>query len=257
MVLPRMSTLVIGDLHGCGTEFVELLDIARRDRVDARIILVGDLFTKGPRPDLVVEAISDLRASGRRVESVCGNHDLRLMDALRNHDAGSSLDDVPPAEAYAIRVLDRAGKLTAARRILSETISKTYIQGEGWAVVHGGIDPQLGLLGTSDFEKIHKKAAPGRAHWWDSYNGDDGLLIVGHKPMFEPLVLRRDGNPIVVNVDTGCAYGGFLTAYCIEEDRLIMVASKQPARDGFGSTPVATAPRWASGGPVRTFARRP
>ena len=94
-------------------EFIELLEIARRDRVDARIILMGDLFTKGPRPDLVVEAISELRAGGRRVESVCGNHDLRLMDALRKHDAGASLDDLSPAEAYAIRVLDRAGKLTA------------------------------------------------------------------------------------------------------------------------------------------------
>ena len=84
-----MATLVIGDLHGCGMEFIELLEIARRDRVDARIILLGDLFTKGPRPDLVVEAISELRAGGRRVESVCGNHDLRLMDALRKHDAGA------------------------------------------------------------------------------------------------------------------------------------------------------------------------
>ncbi|MCE9620274.1 MAG: metallophosphoesterase [Planctomycetes bacterium] len=252
-----MATLVIGDLHGCGMEFVELLDIARRDRVDARIILVGDLFTKGPRPDLVVEVISELRAAGRRVESVCGNHDLRLMDALRRCDAGATMDELAPAEEDAIRVLERSGKLTAARRILTETISRTHIQGPGWAVVHGGIDPQLGLAGTSDFEKIHKKAPPGRPHWWESYNGEDGLIIVGHKPLFEPMVLRRDGDPIVVNVDTGCAYGGSLTAYCIEEDRLIMVPSQQPSRDGFGATPVATAPRWASGGPVRTFARRP
>jgi serine/threonine protein phosphatase 1 len=252
-----MATLVIGDLHGCGTEFQELLDIARRDRVDARIILVGDLFTKGPRPDLVVDVISSLRAAGRRVESVCGNHDLRLMDALRKCDAGASLDELAPSEASAIRVLDRAGALTAARRILIETISRPHLQGPGWTVLHGGIDPQLGLAGTSDFEKIHKKAAPGRPHWWESYRGDDGLIIVGHKPLPEPMVLRRNGEAIVVNVDTGCAYGGSLTAYCIEEDRLIRVPSRQPSRDGFGATPVATAPRWASAGPVRTFARRP
>ena len=102
-----MSTLVIGDLHGCGEEFAELLDVARRERADARVVIVGDLFTKGPRPELVVDLIADRRATGRRVDLVCGNHDLRLLEALRRRDAGAALDTLAPSEATALRLLDR------------------------------------------------------------------------------------------------------------------------------------------------------
>ena len=88
-------------------------------------------------------------------------------------------------------------------------------------------------------------------------SGRDGLIIVGHKPLREPLLLRRDGRPIVVNVDTGCAYGGALTGYVVEEERFLQVPSRQPAREGFTTAAVATAPQWASAGPGRMFARRP
>lgn len=255
MVSTGMSTLVIGDLHGCGQELVELLDLARRERADARVIFVGDLFTKGPEPETVVDAIEELRDDGRRVDLVCGNHDLRLLEALRRRDAGVPLDEIHPAEATAIRQLDRADRLVAARRLLTEAAGCVTLRGHGWTVVHGGIRPEVGLDGTSDFDRIHLKAAPGEIPWWERYDGRDGLILVGHKPLREPLLLRRGGRPVVVNVDTGCTYGGSLTGYCIEDDRFLQVASRQPAREGF--TPaVATAPPWASAGPVRTFARK-
>ena len=119
-----MSTLVIGDLHGCGEEFVELLDVARRERCDARLVLVGDLFTKGPRPDLVVDLVMQHRAQGRRVDLVCGNHDIRLLEALRRRDAGHPLDSIATSELQAIRLLDRADRLVAARRLLAEAVGR-------------------------------------------------------------------------------------------------------------------------------------
>jgi len=257
MVSAGMSTLVIGDLHGCGDELCALLDVARRERADARVILVGDLFTKGPKPDLVVDLISQHRAEGRRMELVCGNHDIRLLEALRKRDAGASLDALGASEATAIRLLERAGRLIGARRLLAEAINSICVRGRGWNVLHGGVVPGASLDGTSDHDKIHLKAAPHETPWWDQYDGRDGLLIVGHKPLRDPLMLRRAGRPLVVNVDTGCAYGGALTGYCIEDERFLQVPSLQPARDGFGATPVATAPQWASGAPARMFARRP
>jgi hypothetical protein len=257
MVSGGMSTLVIGDLHGCGEEFAELLDVAHRERCDARLVLVGDLFTKGPRPDLVVDLVMEHRSAGRRVELVCGNHDLRLLEALRKRDAGLPLDALAGSEIQAIRLLDRADRLVAARRLLAEAVGCVCVRGAGWTVLHGGVVPGAGLEGTSDHDKIHLKAAPGETPWWELYDGRDGLLIVGHKPLLEPLMVRRGGRPVVVNVDTGCAYGGALTGYCIEEDRFLQVASRQPERDGFTKAAVATAPQWASGGPVRSFARRP
>ena len=136
MVSTGMSTLVVGDLHGCGDEFAELLDMARRERADARVVVVGDLFTKGPKPELVVDLIADHRAEGRRVDLVCGNHDLRLLEALRRRDAGAALDTLAPAEATAIRLLDRAGRLVAARRLLAEAVGCVVLRGSGWSVLH-------------------------------------------------------------------------------------------------------------------------
>jgi hypothetical protein len=257
MVSAGMSTLVIGDLHGCGEEFAELLHVARRERCDARLVLVGDLFTKGPRPDMVVDLIMEHRAEGRRVDLVCGNHDLRLLESLRRRDAGHSLDSIAASELQAIRLLDRADRLVAARRLLAEAVGCVCLRGHGWTVLHGGVIPGAGLAGTSDHDKIHLKAAPGETPWWELYDGRDGLLIVGHKPLLEPLMMRRDGRPLVVNVDTGCAYGGALTGYCVEEERFLQVSSQQPAREGFTTAAVATAPQWASGVPGRSFARRP
>ena len=161
MVSSGMSTLVIGDLHGCGEEFAELLDVARRERCDARIVLVGDLFTKGPRPDLVVDLIAERRAENRRVDLVCGNHDLRLLEALRRRDAGHPLDSIAASELQAIRLLDRADRLVAARRLLAEAVGCVCMRGLGWTVLHGGVVPGAGLDGTSDHDKIHLKAAPG------------------------------------------------------------------------------------------------
>jgi len=162
-----------------------------------------------------------------------------------------------PFTVEAERLLDRADRLVAARRLLAEAVGCVCLQGHGWTVLHGGVVPGAGLVGTSDHDKIHLKAAPGETPWWELYDGRDGLLIVGHKPLLEPLMLRRDGRPLVVNVDTGCAYGGALTGYCIEEDRFLQVASQQPPREGFTTAAVATAPQWASAVPGRSFARRP
>jgi hypothetical protein len=109
-------------------------------------------------------------------------------------------------------------------------IRSSSIPGAGangpWAVMHGGIDPRLGLENTPDDVKIHIKALDGEPQWWEHYDGSDGLIIVGHKPLPEPIVLRHpDGRPYVVNVDSGCVYGGWLSAYAIEPDVLFMAPS--------------------------------
>jgi hypothetical protein len=90
--------------------------------------------------------------------------------------------------------------------------------------MHAGIDPRLGIERTPDELKVHLKAIEGEPNWWERYDGSDGLIVVGHRPVLEPIVLRnRDGKAYVANIDTGCAYGGALTAYCIEADQLMRV----------------------------------
>ena len=63
-------TLFVGDVHGCAEELKRLLKKARADRV----ILLGDLFTRGPDPRGVWKLIEKWEA-----EAVLGNHDQAVL----------------------------------------------------------------------------------------------------------------------------------------------------------------------------------
>lgn len=261
MVSVRTSTLAIGDIHGCGEELVDLLSRCDRIYPDGRLILVGDLFTKGPHPDLVARLIQERRTAGRRIDLICGNHDLRLRDAMRRRSLGAHLDSLPETEAETIHLLERRHAFPLAAQLVHEACARVQLKDPRgrWTVLHAGIDPTLGLDATPDHLKVHIKALEGMPHWWERYDGRDGLLVVGHKPLPTPCI-RRDarGAPLVAVIDTGCAYGGALTAYCLEDDRLIQTPSLQPASNGFTGPPaelVGSDPRWAWGALARTRAR--
>jgi hypothetical protein len=231
--LPPGPVAAVGDIHGCGEEFRELLGRLDAVRPGIRVVPVGDLLTKGPRPDLVVRAILDRREAGHPIDLVCGNHDQLMLAALHLVGRGVPSEDLGDAERECLETLRRARLVRNAHALMTEACdtivrSGRTADGRPFHVVHGGIDPALGLRGTPDPVKVHRKSFGAEPHWWEAYRGEDGLIIVGHQPIREPLVLRRDGLPIAVNVDTGCVRGNRLTAYLTDDDRLVSVASRQP-----------------------------
>lgn len=227
-----MKSVVIGDIHGCAREFEDLLDLvsARLGPTPFRVRLVGDLLTKGPDPVGVVRTIADRRAAGLDVHSVCGNHDLRLYAALARVRRGVPITRLPRLERDTATLLDAAGAFDDAFELLVETVDRVTTTAGAATVVHAGVRPGLGLAGTSAHDLVHLKARDGDRPWWNDYAGEDGLLVVGHKPLGEPMRLRRDGRPVVVNVDTGCVAGGRLTAYVVEDDAFMSVDSRRLVR---------------------------
>jgi hypothetical protein len=140
--------------------------------------------------------------------------------------SGASVDLLPRTERVAIEMLQRAGLMREATWLLTEACDRVEVRHPRgtWTVVHGGIDVKLGVEHTPDDVKVHLKAAEGEQNWWERYDGSEGLIIVGHRPVREPIILRNgSGVPYFANIDTGCAYGGALTAYCIEADQLLQV----------------------------------
>lgn len=229
----RIESAVIGDVHGCANELEELLEVLLERTPQRRLRLVGDLLTKGPDPRRVVSLIRRLQAAGIDIQSVCGNHDLRLLSAMFRHRNGVDLARIPRLERETIKRLgDEAGRI-AAMELLFETVDRIRCTAGPATVIHGGIDPERGLDGTTPHELIHRKARSGERHWWEDYRGEDGLIVVGHKPVKTPVRMTREGRPVAVNVDTGCAGGGRLTAYLVEADEFIAVESRQvPKRSG-------------------------
>ena len=196
-----MRTLIVGDVHGCADELRALLTLASADRV----ILVGDLFTKGPDPAGVYELV-------RGREAVVGNHDDRLIQVLDNGRTGDA-----HATAVIAKLRRRAGCLAWLRSLPSR------IELEQYTVVHAGLDPRKPAKTTrKQAMLIRRDPSDERLFWWQRYKGKRGVVF-GHDARRGLVRVERRGLPHLIGLDTGCVYGGLLTGWLLEEDRYLQV----------------------------------
>jgi hypothetical protein len=207
-------TIVIGDVHGC---FEELLDLFERAGLgeDDRLVCVGDLVVKGERNREVL----DLFMSDARLSSVLGNHDRAVLRALRDEKNFSPKPSQQKCAAElapdAARYADYLGALPLALDLGSHL------------VVHAGVRPGVALAEQSadDLTELrtlggHRASRDGTP-WYEVYEGERHVLF-GHWPAPVP---RR--GPRATGLDTGCVYGYHLTAYCIEEDKFYRVQARR------------------------------
>ena len=222
------NPLFVGDVHGCAAELEELLRRAGYSPRSHRLLLTGDAFSRGPDPVRVWEILRDTGA-----EMVLGNHDDRLMRQMRDHRAGGEVRFGRP---------DRRRTFEALRPVLDELLpwlerTPLSIEGEGFLLVHAGIHPERGAAGTSRDEFLAIRTWPptggldGR-RWHDVIEPLAGRAVVfGHDAPGGLVVKRRDpqqgGRPWAVGLDSGCVYGGRLSAWVLERDELIQVDSRQ------------------------------
>jgi predicted phosphodiesterase len=199
-----VSTLVIGDVHGCADELLELLERTGPDRV----ILVGDLFTKGPDPVGVWSLICS-----HGLEAVLGNHDAHVLNRWGNTENEVGWGGLPERARLWLKALPL---------ILEE---------DGFVVVHGGLHPTEGVAGTTREMALDLRRWPLGSvdekdpFWWSAYQGE-GLVMYGHDAI-RGLVDRR---PITLGLDTGCVYGRSLSGYLVEADRLVTVRARRVYR---------------------------
>lgn len=225
--LPDIEHAVIGDVHGCSEELRELVEVLLETRPGLRVILTGDLLTKGPDPCGVIRSIGDFRRQGVDLVSVCGNQDLRTFAMLVRRSLGFETLRLSKSDRALIERLEDQDLIPAALDLLGETVDRVQTSAGAATVLHAGIRLDAGLAGTTTHDKIHLKPADGECPWWTNYDGRDGLIICGHRPVAAPVRTGRDDQPFAVNVDTGCAGGGHLTAYLLEADDFLSVESRQ------------------------------
>ena len=202
-------TIVVGDIHGCYDELMELIEKVDLQEND-RVVSVGDLITKGPKSREVLE----LFISDKRYSTVIGNHDLALRRRWNGEDV-----ELKPSQKEAHKELKGEKDLyTPFLNALPFTIDLgTHL------VVHAGLRPNIELHSqtTGDLTKL-RSLGPDRESdegtpWYHVYTGDKTVLF-GHWPSAEP---RR--GPNAIGLDTGCVYGYNLTAYIIDTEEFITV----------------------------------
>ena len=206
-------TIVIGDLHGCYDELLDLLDKVSFGSED-RLICVGDLITKGPKNREVLDRFM----SDPQFAAVIGNHDL----ALRRRWNGEKFKLKPSQKPTHKELKKDKERYVPFLNQLPFTIDLgTHL------VVHAGLRPGVELYSqtTEDMTELRSlgedRASRKGPPWYEAYDGEK-IVLFGHWPAAEP---RRGKKAI--GLDTGCVYGGQLTAYIVETGEVTSVPARQ------------------------------
>jgi len=205
-------TLVIGDIHGCYEELLDLIKEAGLSHHD-RVVAVGDLVVKGPKSREVLE----LFEADSRFSSVIGNHDLMLLKRWRGEEV-----ELTPAQESAFSELDDGG---SHHRSYLESLPFMIDLGEH-LVVHAGVRPRVALASQSEEDLTELRTlgpdptSREGTPWYNAYEGEK-IVLFGHWPALE---VRRGARAI--GLDTGCVYGHRLTAYMIETGEIISVRAR-------------------------------
>ncbi len=234
---------IIGDVHGCCDELEVLLETlgyvyeegstdgtyhrVYRHPEGRKAIFLGDLVDRGPRILDAVQLVRNMVLAGSAM-AVPGNHDSKLLKKLNgrdvqvSHGMQQSLDELealPEGLREQVKsnlrefldglishyVLDR-GKLVAAHAGMKESM-----QGRASGRVH-----DFALYGETTGE-TDEFGLPVRFNWASEYGGK-AKVIYGHTPVVKPEWLNN-----TINIDTGCVFGGMLTALRYPEMELVSV----------------------------------
>jgi diadenosine tetraphosphatase ApaH/serine/threonine PP2A family protein phosphatase len=200
--------IFVGDIHGCFDELRELLARVEAAAKDV-VVSVGDVVTKGPAADRCLDLWRE-----RGYLAVQGNNEIKLLEHAKP----------------VLRLVLKDDREILRRRDLLDYIASwplviDFAQ-DGVTVVHGGFLPQMNVT-REDIEReqdvipqlrwIRKEDGAWRpvakekkrkddVLWSEKWRGDR-VVVYGHTPLREP---KRD--KLAIGLDTGCVYGGSLTA---------------------------------------------
>jgi len=239
----------IGDVHGCADELEELLEnlgyvyashappdglpfgscwYAHRTR---KAIFVGDLVDRGPRILDTMKTVMNMVAMGAAM-CVPGNHDMKLLKKLNGRDV--QITHGLSNTLAEIEALDAEGRtyfIKETKSFLDNLVSH-YVLDDGKVVVaHAGMKEEMQGRGSGkvrDFAlygettgETDEFGLPVRYNWAAEYRGQS-MVVYGHTPIPEPEWLNR-----TINIDTGCVFGGKLTALRYPEKEFVSVPAKQ------------------------------
>jgi polynucleotide kinase-phosphatase len=234
---------IIGDVHGCRDELLALLGelgyavglegsgperrVVSTTPRGRRAFFVGDLVDRGPATPDVLRVVMHMVREGQAL-CVPGNHDVKLMRYLNGRNVRlthgldltvQQLDQEPPEFKREVR------------EFINSLVSHAWLEGGRLAVAHAGIkENMLGrasgavrefcLYGETSGE-TDEFGLPVRYNWAAEYRGST-TIVYGHTPVPEADWLNN-----TLCVDTGCVFGGKLTALRWPEKEIVSV----PARD--------------------------
>ena len=227
---------IIGDVHGCFDELAALLTrLGYRIEnsptgtynveapVGRKAVFVGDLVDRGPNTPGVLRLVMSMVERGIAL-CVPGNHDTKLMRKLngKNVQIRHGL-----AESLAQLETEPMGFKHQVATFIDSLVSHYVLDDGKLVVAHAGLKENLQGRGSGavrDFAlygettgETDEYGLPVRYNWAGEYRGR-AMVVYGHTPVPQPEWLNN-----TICIDTGCVYGGKLTALRYPEKELVSV----------------------------------
>jgi len=237
---------IIGDVHGCADELQALLERLGYEVVAVspggatltggavyahpegrKAVFLGDLVDRGPRILDTVRLVGNMVLHGSAL-CVPGNHDVKLLKKLRGknvqvtHGLAETL-----AEIDALTDGAREPFCAELADFLDGLVSHYVLDGGNLVVAHAGMKEEMQGRGSGRVRNFalygettgetDEFGFPVRYNWAKEYRGA-ATVVYGHTPVPEPDWLNR-----TVNIDTGCVFGGRLTALRYPEREFVSV----------------------------------
>lgn len=240
---------IIGDIHGCFDELTGLLTrlgydidpyapgehlLSARHPEGRRAFFVGDITDRGPRNVDCLRLVMGMCAEGTG-HCVMGNHDFKLSKWLKGRDVKQTHGlDLTVAELTAcskafrkqvgefVDELRSHAWLSAGRLVIAHAGLKAEMHGRGSAAVRS-----FAMFGETTGE-VDEFGLPTRLEWARDYRGEADV-VYGHTPTRDAEWLNN-----TLCIDTGCVFGGKLTALRWPEREIVSVPAarqySEPAR---------------------------
>lgn len=211
-----MRKIIIGDVHGCFEELVELLDACDYDVKEDKLIFVGDLINKGPESLSVLDLVDSTNA-----DVVLGNHEVAFLKYLEGN------------ENFVSKGFEQVKAQMGERLLFWESWLKSrpyYLEYDDCIVVHAGLQPEVKLENTSPsiLTKIRTWDGsgddmnnPSNPPWHKFYKGKK-LVVYGHFAAQGLHILENS-----IGLDSGCCWGGSLSALILPSREIIQVKAKK------------------------------
>ena len=224
---------IIGDVHGCAEELNGLLDrlgytgTPRRHADGRKAVFLGDLVDRGPG---IVEVLRTAMSMVRAGTALCvpGNHEMKLLRKLRGKNVKLTHGIAQTLEQLGREPPELAGEVAA---FIDDLVSHYVLDGGRLVVAHAGMKAELQGRGSGAVREFalygettgetDEYGLPVRYPWASEYRGR-ATVVYGHTPVPEAEWLNN-----TICIDTGCVYGGKLTALRWPERELVQVPARQ------------------------------
>jgi protein phosphatase len=248
---------IIGDVHGCFDELCELLSAlgyasqpggAWSHAGGRRMIFLGDLVDRGPKSPEVVRLVMESVKTGGAL-AVPGNHDMKFMRKVHGRDVQVKHGLAESLAQFEVYESQDPGITKAAAEFIDDLVSHYVLDDGKLVVAHAGLKESMqgrGSGGVREFclygettGETNEFGLPVRYPWARDYRGS-AMVVYGHTPVPDPEWLNR-----TINIDTGCVFGGRLTALRYPEKELVTVPAHEtyaiPSRPFLAEEPALSA----------------